>query len=334
MRPGGGGLLARWLARRAGPGGTASRRRQAAGALGSEFRAADPGPSAAPVTVPPGVERLEDLAYGPHPRQRVDVYRPVLRPGTAAGSAPLIAFLHGGGWRRGDKAIGRMVAAKVAHWVAGQGAAFVALNTRLLPEAGVREQAEDLAAAIGFVQREAAAWGADGAALALVGHSAGAHLVALVTADAGLCRAQRAGPWRASVVIDTAALDVPALMRRPRFALHGAAFGEDPAGWAAVSPVDRVRAGGVGDAARAPVLVVQSTLREDVDAPAAAFVDAVRSSGGRAERLRVPLGHRALNDALGEPGAYTSAVDAFLAACGWGVARAGKPPASGPERAA
>lgn len=284
------GRIARWLLQRA-----AARR-----GLGPD---ADGRPL--PVDLP-GVERLDDLAYGPAARQRLDVYR---RPGRQP--APVLAYLHGGGWRRGDKAMPRLVAAKAAHWTA-RGAVFVALNTRLLPEAGVDEQADDLARALAFVQREAARWGGNAQRLALLGHSAGAHLTALVTVDRERAAAFGLVPWQASVAIDTAVFDVEAVMQRPHFDFYDAPFGADPAYWRRVSPRHRLEG-----APLAPLLLLHSSLREDSAAAAAAFGAAVAGQGGSAECRGLPLTHRELNDTLGLPGPCTELVDGFLARQGW-----------------
>ena len=49
-----------------------------------------------PIALPPGVIVERDAAYGSDPAQRLDVYRP-----SGAQGAPVILFVHGGGWRRG-----------------------------------------------------------------------------------------------------------------------------------------------------------------------------------------------------------------------------------------
>uniref|UniRef100_UPI0039B64623 alpha/beta hydrolase n=1 Tax=Vibrio vulnificus TaxID=672 RepID=UPI0039B64623 len=90
--------------------------------------------------LPAGSRVLRDQPYGPDPAQRMDVFIP---PG--ARSAPVILMVHGGGWRRGDKAHGRVVDNKVAHWLPA-GAIVVSVNYRMLPEADVPTQRDDVAA--------------------------------------------------------------------------------------------------------------------------------------------------------------------------------------------
>ena len=93
-------------------------------------------------------------------------------------------MLDGGGWRVGVKANPGVVKNKVAHYVPA-GYLVVSINYRLSPEVDPLAQAHDVAAALSFVQSAASAWGGDPSRIVLMGHSAGAHLVSLVTADPG-----------------------------------------------------------------------------------------------------------------------------------------------------
>ncbi|EER58388.1 LipQ, partial [Acidovorax delafieldii 2AN] len=93
----------------------------------------------------------------------------------------MVFLVHGGGWRHGDKAHERLVQNKVARWVP-RGVVLVSVNYRLLPEAGPDEQLRDVARALATAQRQAPGWGADPQRFLTMGHSAGAHLVALLAA--------------------------------------------------------------------------------------------------------------------------------------------------------
>ena len=87
------------------------------------------------------------LSYGADRLQRVDFY-----PAAQAGG-PLVVFVHGGGWKRGDK---RMVddSSKLTHWHAlGYNAASV--NYRLVPDATVEQQGADVAAAVAMLREKA-----------------------------------------------------------------------------------------------------------------------------------------------------------------------------------
>lgn len=251
--------------------------------------------------LPEGIAVERDLAYGADPAQALDLYRPV-----GAGPHPLIVFVHGGGWRRGDKAMPRLVQNKVRHWLP-RGWAFASLNYRMLPEADVLAQAGDVAQALAFLQQQATALRLDAGRIVLIGHSAGAHLAALLVADVAFGAPHGLQDWRATVVIDTAALDMLAVMQRPHFGFYDPVFGSDPAFWRAASPTHRLRG-----PPRTPVLLVCSARRDDSQAAAQDFVARVRRSGGHAALLAVDLGHLEINEALGRDPAYTTAVDAFL----------------------
>jgi acetyl esterase/lipase len=143
--------------------------------------------------------------------------------------------------------------------------------------------------------------------VALVGHSAGAHLAALLTTDAEMVRAHSVQPWRATVALDSAALDIEAVMTRPHYRLYDAVFGTDPAFWRAASPMHRL-----GVAPAAPMLLVCSSQRADAVDAARAFAVRAAVCGGRTEVLELDMTHMELNSLLGMRGAYTESVDAFL----------------------
>ncbi len=241
-----------------------------------------------------------DVAYGPDARQRFDVYAP-----QQARGAPVIFMVHGGAWAFGDKGSETVVRNKAARWVP-QGFVFISANYRMLPDAAPLEQARDVARALAAAQEQAASWGGDGARFILMGHSAGAHLVSLISAVPGIALDLGARPWLGTVELDSAALDVESIMRARHLRLYDRAFGRDPAGWAAASPLARLSRRG------APFLAVCSTRRRDSCPAARAFAAKARAFGTRANVLEENLTHRDINARLGEDGDYTRAVDAFL----------------------
>jgi len=249
----------------------------------------------------PHAQRIRDVAYGPDDDQRFDVYL----PRKAVQNAPVIFMAHGGGWKRGDKAMRSVVANKVAHWLP-KDCLFISTNYRLLPQAAPVEQAEDIVRAVIAAQRQASSWGGDPSRFILMGHSAGAHLVAL--ASAAPARAQRQGalPWLGAVLLDSASLDVVKTMEGPHLPLHDNAFGSDPATWRRASPYHQLTPGAP------PMLAVASTERRSAVPQARHFAAKAASLGVRAEVLEQALSHREINEQLGLPGAYTAAVDAFI----------------------
>jgi acetyl esterase/lipase len=260
----------------------------------------DDADAAGPVALPPGVRVIRDVAYGPDRHQRFDVYAP-----EGAQGAPVLFMVHGGGWARGDKTGSTVVGSKLARWVP-RGFLFISTNYRMLPQTDPVEQARDVARAVAAAQEKAASFGGDRSRFVLMGHSAGAHLVALLTASPRLTADLGVSRWIGTVSLDSAALDVVQTMEGRHFRLHDQAFGTDRDYWKSASPFHALAA------ATAPMLAVCSTRRADACPQARAFVARASALGGRASVLEEDLSHREINARLGENGDYTSAVEEFL----------------------
>lgn len=267
----------------------------------------DEGPAG--LSLPAGIRVWRDEAYGADRRQRLDVYA---RPGLSG--APVVFMVHGGGWRTGDKTLSRVVQNKLDHW-GPRGIVFVSVNYRLLPEADVLAQAADVRAALKFAQHEARRWGGDSRRFVLMGHSAGAQLIAWLAADPGAAQGAGLLPPLGSVALDSAVYDVAALMSERHLPLYDEAFGQDPSFWQRASPQAQLKAG------VRPLLLVCSTRRRDACPQAEGFAGRARALGGQAQVLPLPLKHSEINEQLGQEGAYTRAVDAFLAGLDQELAR-------------
>jgi acetyl esterase/lipase len=256
-----------------------------------------------PALLPPGTRVFRDVHYGDGALQTFDVYAPA-----DARSAPVIFMVHGGGWRRGDKAARRVVQNKVSHWVP-RGIIVISVDYPLLPTPPL-EQARFVAKALAVAQRDAPQWGGDPHAFVLMGHSAGAHLVSLVSAEPSLATSQGALPWLGTVALDSAAFDVSRIMQARHFGLYDEAFGSDPATWAAVSPLVHLQAKIV------PFLAVCSSQRAESCDQARAFVAKAQGFGARAQVLPEDMRHGEINAQLGLANDYTAKVDAFLTSLG------------------
>jgi arylformamidase len=258
------------------------------------------GAQTSPIKLPPGAVLIEDVSYGGDPAQRFDVYRP-----KGAKRAPVIFMVHGGGWRHGSKAAQGVLQNKVAHWV-GKGFVLISTDYRLLPDADPLEQARDVAQALTTAQAQASSWGGDASQFVLMGHSAGAHLVALINASPVIALGLGAKPWLGAVSLDSAALNVVSVMEGKHLRLYDRAFGADPGFWQATSPWHQLTKGS------APLLAVCSTRRQDSCPHAEQYRDKAMGLGSRVSVLHQPLSHGDINERLGLAGAYTAAVDAFL----------------------
>ena len=129
-----------------------------------------------------------DLPYGPHPRQTVDIYRPV----ESSGPAPVMVYFHGGGFRAMSKDTHWLMALRFAR------AGFVVVNVdyRLAPESPFPAAAQDACAAIRLAVDLAGRYGGDPSRLLIAGESAGANLTAVATIA---CCFERPEPWARDV---------------------------------------------------------------------------------------------------------------------------------------
>ena len=155
--------------------------------------------------------------------------------------------MHGGGWSIGDKANN---AADRAQFYNAQGWMVVAVNYRLTtagadPPVQFPDYNNDVAAAVAWVFANAADYGGDPSNVFLVGHSAGAGIVASIAADPQLLAEYDLTPTQLDcvVLLDTAAYDVAKAVQGTNPALYLNAFGDDPAVWAAASPITHVGEG-------------------------------------------------------------------------------------------
>ena len=126
--------------------------------------------------------RSRNIAYGPLAEQRLDVYSPAL---AARAPLPMIVFWHGGRWSFGDKNEYRFVGAALA----GLGYVAVVPNYRHHPQVKMNGFLSDAALAARWALDHAAEHGADPKRLYLMGHSAGAHLAAMLALDRSYLRA-------------------------------------------------------------------------------------------------------------------------------------------------
>lgn len=121
------------------------------------------------------------IAFGTHPRQRLDIYRPV----QMADDAPVVVFFYGRGWREGKRANFEFVAAGLTE----AGMAVVVPDYRAYPEAAFPAFVEDGASVVGWVANNVPGVAAGERPLFLMGHSAGAHIAAMLALDRRYLRA-------------------------------------------------------------------------------------------------------------------------------------------------
>ena len=270
--------------------------------LGASFDRAGSGGA---IALPAGARVERDVAYGSDPAQRLDVYLP--KQGAAA--APIILMVHGGAWMIGDKGASGVVTNKLGYWVP-KGYVLVSVNYRMARPPSPLEQADDVARALAFVQAKASAWGGDSSRVLLMGHSSGAHLVALLAADPSIATRQGAKPFLGTVALDSAALNLVDVMGVRHYPFYDRVFGRDPARWVEASPFQRL------STAPQPMLLVCSSQRLNSCSTARAFAAKATTLGGRVTVLPQDLKHGDINKELGRPGEYTAAVEGFMQSIG------------------
>jgi len=257
-------------------------------------------------------------------RNMLDIYLP---EGASSAPRPFVLHIHGGGWRRGDKANQSMP--DKADLFTGLGYGLVSINYRLSPEAHDPENPDpgrikfpdhpdDVGEAIGWLDRNALRYGLDPDRMILMGHSAGAHLASLVSTDPtyieryGVDRRQILG----AIPLDTDAFDIeqsvlgsdpdePSLLFVNAFGTpaENAAAGL----WQQASPLTWA------DASDPRHLFVVQTVASRINRQLAMASRLVQEGPSV---VAVPLNHNGINRAIGSPTDATQAtpsVTAFVA---------------------
>jgi triacylglycerol lipase len=188
-----------------------------------------------------GVERVDDVAYGPDERHRLDIFKPA---GGAGGPAPVVAYFHGGGFVGGERSpLPGLIYDNVPTFFARHGMIGVNATYRLAPEHKYPGGAADVGAAIGWLAENVAEHGGDPARIFAMGQSAGASHVAAYSFIEEVHG--KGGPGNAGAILlsgSYAPLDPEYSNGKPA-ANQIAYYGEDLDKWEARSPLNHVREG-------------------------------------------------------------------------------------------
>ena len=249
--------------------------------------------SAPAVAVEPTVER--DIAYAEPKNQRhmLDVYAP-----PDAKNRPVLFWIHGGGWQRGDKS---EVDHKPQAFVDG-GYVFVSTNYRFVPSVTIKEMAGDIARSIRWVHDHIGDHGGDPKSIIVAGHSAGAQLAALVSIDERYLKAEGLplSIINGCVPVDGDTYDVPLqidTVEQRRKDIYAWKFG-DLEQQKDLSPVTHISKGKIIP----PVLVLHVAEHPETKAQSLRLATALRDAGYTAKTFGEDgTDHVLLNANLGKP---------------------------------
>jgi acetyl esterase/lipase len=227
-----------------------------------------------------------------------------------ASNLPVMAYIHGGGWRKGDK---NRVHNKIDFFIK-EGFIFVSINYRLSPAVMHPVHVQDVAKAVAWIHKNIREYGGDPDRIFTMGHSAGAHLAALVSIDDRRLKAEGASlkMLKGTVLLDGAGYDIPKIVEARGLLsdIYKGAFGEDPEKLKDASPITHVAAG----RNIPPFLIIHAGQREMSEMQSKNLEAALKKAGGEALVVAAPgKTHGTLNQHLGKPGDKpTKSVREFL----------------------
>ncbi len=225
----------------------------------------------------PNTVTTRDISYAPDggELQTLDIYAP-----RGARALPVLVYIHGGGWSRGDK---REVGAQPKMFNENN-IVLVAVNYRLAPEVKYPTNINDIAAGIAWTRTNIAQFGGDPKKMVVMGHSAGSHLASLIATHPAPLGKQnlKVSDLRGAISLDGSGFDLVERLStgEPKVAAaYTRAFGSDRAVYLDASPIQHVN-----KAAGTPPFLLTYVNKENVNyTQAKAFAERLQASGGRAE---------------------------------------------------
>jgi arylformamidase len=249
---------------------------------------------------------------------QLDLYSP---PDPTGGLSPLVIWVHGGGWAFGDKQSPATL--DKARLFTEAGYLFASVNYRLSPTGGDFQNPDpnrirfpvhpqDVAKAIGWLARNGPSRGIDPDRMVLIGHSAGAHLVSLVSTDPSFLDVHNVDQRqiRGTIALDTKAFDITANVSgtdvsepRPLFinAFGTAEENEVDGSWVAASPLTWADSKDPDHLFITQMVASRFAVNTEM---------AARLGQGAETVVQVPLNHNGINEAVGAPGDSSGTTDA------------------------
>jgi acetyl esterase len=222
-----------------------------------------------------GIGVVRDRAYGRHERHRLDVFHPDVQAG---GARPVVVFVHGGAFVRGNKNMDDQFYGNVLRWFVRHGFVGINVEYRLAPESSFPGGAEDVAGAVAWVCANIAQYGGDPEQIILIGHSAGGTHAASYLLDPNIGITPAAGIK--GLILVSARLRADAEPNNPNAKNVIAYFGAETALFPERSPVT------YADRCLRPVFtVIAQNENRLLDIYGAEFYFRVAAARGRAPRF-------------------------------------------------
>ncbi|MBI4444571.1 MAG: alpha/beta hydrolase [Acidobacteria bacterium] len=226
---------------------------------------------------------IRDIPYytgpGAHPRRHLlDLYLP-----EGVSRFPLVMFIYGGSWSRGDKDDRGGAYSLIGQRLVQRDIGFAIINYRLSPSVQHPEHVRDVARALAWLFRNSERYGWNSNRLFLLGHSAGAHLASLVTVDDTYLAEQKLKPGIVNGVIALSGVYDLTLTGISGQAIYEPVFTAEPSRLKAASPALLV-------SRKAPPFLLGYAEKDypSADFQVRRFKKTLERFGGTAETLMVP----------------------------------------------
>ena len=229
----------------------------------------------------------KDLRYGDNERNLLDLYRPRGIEGAA-----VLVYVHGGGYRTGDRDLSPLVYANIPTYFARHGLLAMSATYRLAPEAGWPSGAEDMHALVAWVRSNARAHGGDPDRIFLMGHSAGATHAASYAFDARFQPPE--GHGLAGIVLVSGRYRLRWDPDDPSLDSIREYFGNDPAQYESRSAITHVP----GSEVPALLVVAEYDQRNLVETTGELFVALCERDDGRCPRFLQLRHHNHLSEVI------------------------------------
>ncbi len=186
------------------------------------------------------VREVKDITYSKEQHLMLNVYSPKKK---TVKPKSVLVFMHGGNWTNGTKALYKFF----GRGMAKKGVVGVVIDYRKYPNATYGEITMDAAQAVKWVNENIRAYGGDPNKIFVSGHSAGAHLAALISTDNSYFDSLKmSNPVKGAILIDPFGLDMYTYLKKEEkynYDKYRTLFSKDPEQWKAGSPVHHLHQG-------------------------------------------------------------------------------------------